>query len=169
MMLISPGTEFAEIRVINDADDVMVVLDYCGEGLNGDYDCSDENDLPLLRFDVFLKYRHDLKIPSNFCDIELDAAGEPDEYEDGDWLFVTGSSQLTELPRDEDRELLTGAALQILAAVEKPVRTYKATGRLFENQARINASSVKKKYLARSKELMTEQSQREVAEQHPRA
>lgn len=81
--------------VLMDADrsfsgsNVKVVLTYLDEGLNGEYDDSDDSDVPLARVDVFVNKRI------------ADQLGET-ETADGDWYSVSGSSICTRIDARAD-------------------------------------------------------------------
>lgn len=44
----------------------MIDFDYIGEGLSGDYDADDPNDVPLLRFYIFKKVYSNPDLDSTF-------------------------------------------------------------------------------------------------------
>jgi len=68
---------------------VKVVLTYLDEGLNGEYDDSDDSDIPLARVDVFVNKKI------------ADQLGET-ETADGEWYSVSGSSICTRIDARAD-------------------------------------------------------------------
>ena len=77
---------------------VRVTLEYIGEGYEGDYDPTDPDDSPLVRFSI-------------------------DERELGTeyWEAVDDSSYCTTIPITTPREQLESVARSILAEVQEPV------------------------------------------------
>ena len=82
--------EFEGVVVVR--DNVRVTLNWIGEGVNGDYDDSDPNDEPLLRFDV-------------------------DKFEEGEWTSVDDASYCTNLNAELSIEVLGAAANYILGVI----------------------------------------------------
>lgn len=103
--------DFEEIIAESDDGKVRVVLDFCGEGHNGDYNPDDSTDEPLLRFDVFRKFEERDRGDNSFANCE-----EVEDAEPGDWLFVRKASFCTGLTANDDREILQRAARHMLAA-----------------------------------------------------
>ena len=79
---------------------------YEGEGRSGDYDDTDENDVPLLRFS---------------CEW-LDACGE--------WLELEGGSYCTQMPISSSLDHLLQGAARILCAIKGVRPTKRALERL---------------------------------------
>jgi hypothetical protein len=84
--------EFEEIEVHN--KNFSITLEYIGEGTDGDYDPEDENDIPLLRYDV--------------C-----------EKVNGEWEPLRNGSACCRLSPSEKRADLKKAAKQMLEIVSK--------------------------------------------------
>ena len=72
--------------------DVKVVIEDIGEGLRGDYDPENPNDIPLLRFTVYLR----------------------NEKDQDAWDQVDDASYCTQLPADTPRDILRKAANHLL-------------------------------------------------------
>ena len=96
----TPGNE--TVLTIKD-DRLMVELADIGEGTHGDYDPSDPDDMPLIRFYVY------------------ERADDPD-YEDG-WRPVEDASRCTAIPLDTSREKLEAIAKVIFGEFEDALPT----------------------------------------------
>lgn len=86
--------KFEEIERIRDR--VRVALSWIGEGVWGDFDPEDPDDVALLRFDV-------------------------DRLVDAEWLPVDDASYCTRLRVDLDRVILEDCVARILDEVYEPV------------------------------------------------
>jgi len=74
-----------------------------GEGLSGDYDPSDPNDVAMLRFDV----------------LELQQVHEPthaDEDEAHEWVAMDDASYCTQMPADTSDKILRRGATMLMNA-----------------------------------------------------
>lgn len=112
---------FDPIRV--DFGKVRVVLDWIGEGYNGDYQENDPDDKPLLRFDVYRFYEPNEEITPYFLD---------DETPGGGWLPVRDGSYCTQLVATEPRETLQTMAQFILDQVKGDISCQQRCKRLME-------------------------------------
>ena len=87
----SKDTRFDEVELIR--GDYKVVWEWIGEGVSGDYNPDDPNDVPLLRFSCY-KY---------------DAVQE--------WLPLEDSSYCTDMPLSSSVRMLAYAAAIIMEAI----------------------------------------------------
>lgn len=78
--------------VVAEHDNIKVVLEHIGEGINGEFDPEDPNDVPLIRFTI---------------------------YKDGEQ--VDDASYCTNLSIHEDRLQLEEIAMEILGCVYLPL------------------------------------------------
>ena len=99
---------FTARSMIDPTDKVKVMFEWIGEGLQGDYDDDDPNDIPLLRFDVFA---HESLGNEN---------AEDSMIEDG-WGFMLDSSYCTQMPIDTDSDIITKALKHIMIEVSEEV------------------------------------------------
>jgi hypothetical protein len=79
-----------EITRISGDNKVKVTLSWIGEGFSGDYDMDNPDDVPLLRYDVFIK------------------------DENGEWVDPGDASYCTLLSAEDDMEILEWATEYIL-------------------------------------------------------
>ena len=105
---------------------VMVVLEDCCEGIHGDYDEDDPNDLRLLRFSIY-RFCNE---PSN---PNINWKFEGTEYEFGEWMAVRDGSYCTQIPVASEEHELIEAAKFILEYVEDGVRNYTNEKKLYES------------------------------------
>jgi hypothetical protein len=82
--------------LINDDDTIKVAWAFCDEGKWGEYDPDDENDAPLLRFDVSYK-------------------------RDGEWEPCDDASYCTNVCEDTDKAVLRRLLEDILTEVDGKV------------------------------------------------
>lgn len=113
---------FQEVVVYADSGKVKLVLDWCGEGNNGDYDPEDRRDRPRLRMELFRKFSSDETWPAGYGDVE--------DAEEGDWIFLEDSSVLTQLTADTGNEQLEQSAIAIVKAVAQAVEHFQPIGKL---------------------------------------
>lgn len=119
---------FERIEVYSEDGLVRVDLDWEGEGIDGDYDGTDPDDVPLLRYGISRKFTNECK-NENFSYL----TGEDFHgREIGEWLYVEDSSYCTQLPIDAPREQLIEAAQFILSYVEDGVRDLHREKRMYE-------------------------------------
>jgi hypothetical protein len=93
--------------VVSVSDDVIRIdLVNIGEGLSGDYNPDDPDDVNLLRFDAYVN--------------------NPDTDEDysGGWLEIEDASYCTRLPADSDMEALEKAAKLIHSRYRDVIGSY---------------------------------------------
>ena len=88
-------------------DNVRVVFEYIGEGYNGDYDPTDPEDKPLLRFDVF-------------ADVHLKNPYSEDPIL-GDFGYMLDSSYCTALPVEMPEDVINKALRVIMDEVKGEV------------------------------------------------
>jgi hypothetical protein len=121
------------VDIASDDGLVMVSLEYCGEGLHGDYSANDPNDVPLMRFSIFRKVDCD-----NLCEYaQFEQCCEHGEYEHGDWAMVRNSSNLTSLDARTPRAQLEVAAKAILNTVHDLVKDYRCNSHQYATLAGI--------------------------------
>ena len=101
---------FEELQLENTSGTVQVEFEWIGEGLSGDYNENDPEDIPLLRFTVSKK--------------EFAA----DEY----WEPVDDSSYCTQISINTDRGKLESILRSFMAELECPVLEGESTKRLCE-------------------------------------
>lgn len=82
---------FVEVELIQEP--FKVILEYIGEGFNGDYDPKDPNDVPLVRFSCFIKNLRDDNNNIN-----------------PDWQYIDDTSYCTLLPVYSAKSTLYRAA-----------------------------------------------------------
>ena len=99
---------FETLEVVSADGEVLVELEYIGEGWDGDYDPEDPEDQPLLRYTLYRKYHQHLD------ETKLSQICEADDYEEDDWMAVIDGSYCTMLPADANRDALRDAARMIL-------------------------------------------------------
>jgi len=119
---------FERIEVVSEDGLVRVDLDWEGEGINGDYDGTDPDDVPLLRYGVSRKFTDDCKDDRFYYLTGEDFYGR----KIGEWVGVEDSSYCTQLPIDAPRERLIDAAQFILDHVEDGVRDLNRQKRVYE-------------------------------------
>ena len=93
---LTPGASENPLTLINADGTVKVEWVNLGEGLSGNYDPHDEEDINLLRFDVSVK--------------------KGDE-----WEIVDNGSYCTQMPADEPEAILGAALKRIMSEVEDPL------------------------------------------------
>jgi hypothetical protein len=118
--------EFENIEVFSEDGLIRVDLEWNFEGIDGDYDASDPDDIPLLRYAVYRKFTKDCKnnaerLCSDFRRFNI-----------GEWMEVDDSSYCTQLSALENRDSLIEAAQFILAYVQSGVRDFNREKRLYE-------------------------------------
>lgn len=113
--------DFKEIEVTSEDGLVKVVLEYIGEGNDGDYDPDDPDDEPLLRFSLYRRDDGDDRLNSLYFEPAHDG-----------WLSVSDGSYCTQLSARADRELLTKAANHILDEVRHTLSDCGREKRLYE-------------------------------------
>lgn len=114
------------LEIMSEDGLVMVELDNIGEGIEGDYDPNDPNDVPLMRFTLY-RYCDDPNhdgIKNNF---------EGTGYEKNEWMAVRDGSYCTQLRADASNELLREAGQFILDYVEEGIRSYHMDKPLYES------------------------------------
>ena len=94
---------FLDVEV--EEGDVKVVFTYLGEGISGDYDREDEDDMPMLRFDIF----------------EREYVDDGREHPDWNWIEVDSGSYCTEVCIDTPKEILEEMAQYILDNVKDDI------------------------------------------------
>ena len=118
--------KFENIEVFSEDGIVRVDLEWIGEGIDGDYDASDSDDIPLLRYSVYRKFTKDCKDKAErLCD-------DFTRFKIGEWMEVDDSSYCTQLSALENRDSLIEAAQFILAYVQSGVRDFNHEKRLYE-------------------------------------
>ena len=115
-------------------DGVRVSLhDECGEGWNGDYDPTDPDDVPLLRFDVDA----DKKVWEHYHSWKQ-TSGAPDE-----WSPVDDASYCTQLSANTTTHDQARAALRlIMQEVKAPLLSGKSIKRICEGLSWINSDAL---------------------------
>lgn len=118
--------DFETLEVCSDDNLVMVSLEWIGEGLSGDYDSKDPDDIPLLRFNLYRKFTEgdDEQKIINLC--------ESDTYVDGDWMAVQDGSYCVQLSALDEHNHLYCAAKFILNQVESGIRNWKREKTLYQ-------------------------------------
>jgi hypothetical protein len=109
--------EFKDIEVVSKDGLIKVVLEYIGEGYQGDYDPKDSEDEPLLRYSLYQK------------------------DDDGDWDDVDCGSYCTYLSVNDDRDKLVKVANTILRLVEDGLTSDNHQKFLYERLSHINIDS----------------------------
>lgn len=120
---------FETIYVYSEDGLVRVDLDWIGEGIDGDYDENDPQDVPLLRYVISRKFTKDCRDDRFYY-----LTGE--QYEGrqiGEWCYVEDGSYCTQLRIDAPREQLIDAAQFILSYVENGVRDLNHQKRMYES------------------------------------
>lgn len=92
---IEDDVSFVDIELTQEP--FKVVLEYIGEGISGDYNPSNEEDVPLLRFSCFVK---------NLCDDTNNI--------NPDWQEISDASYCTQLSVNTPRHILFNAVGVIL-------------------------------------------------------
>ena len=131
--------DFESIEVVSDDGLVKVNLDWEGEGINGDYEEDDPQDIPLLRYTIHRKLTKDCQEDS-FCNLTGEIAQQTEEhkhlyhpdYSFGEWVKVRDASYCTQLPANAPREQLFEAANSILFYVEDGVRDLRHQKKQYE-------------------------------------
>jgi hypothetical protein len=119
---------FERIEVYSEDGLVRVDLDWEGEGIDGDYDGTDPDDVPLLRYGVSRKFTKECQ-----DDKFYHLTGEYFQGRElGEWVGVEDSSYCTQLPINAPREQLIEAAQFILGYVESGVRDLHREKRMYE-------------------------------------
>lgn len=108
--------EFKDIEVVSENGLVKVVLEYIGEGYQGDYDPEDSEDEPLLRYSLYRK----------------------NDDDDDDWDAVDDGSYCTYLSVNDDRDKLVQVANTILLQVKDGLTSYNRQKSLYERLSHIN-------------------------------
>lgn len=121
--------DFEEIQVISEDGRVRVVLEWLGEGHNGDYQTEDPEDEPLVRFSVYRKYLPDEEMAPHFLD---DVTPVAFTSEDWGWRAVADGSYCTQLPATLPKEKLLQAAQAILNQVEGDISSQVRCKKLLE-------------------------------------
>jgi hypothetical protein len=116
--------DFEEIEVTDETDTVQVTLEWIGEGFSGDYDPDDPDDLPLLRYSVYRRYRDNEEYPEGIFDL--------DALEDGEWMACNNASYCTQLKVTDDRTMLLEAANRLVAHISQGVIDKARQKRLYE-------------------------------------
>ena len=98
-----------ELTLVNKSGNVKVEWVNLGEGLSGDYDETDPEDLNLLRFDVYLLNR-----------------------DTGEWEDPGNASYCTQMPADTSPEVLVKALQRIMDEVESPLEDGSSYKRILE-------------------------------------
>lgn len=114
------------LEILSEDGLVMVELDNIGEGVDGDYDPTDEEDVPLMRFTLY-----------RLCD-DPNHEGIKDNfegtgYEKNEWMAVKDGSYCTQLPVTSDNEILREAGQFLLDYVREGIRDYQFDKRLYES------------------------------------
>lgn len=109
--------EFKDIEVVSENGLVKVVLEYIGEGYQGDYDPEDSEDEPLLRYSLYRK------------------------NDDDDWDAVDDGTYCTYLSVNDDRDKLVQVANTILLQVKDGLTSYNRQKRLYERLSHISISN----------------------------
>jgi hypothetical protein len=123
------------IEVESDDREVMVELDWIGEGWEGDYCEDDPEDDPLLRYTIYRKYHANID-PDKFENL-CDGCGE-----EGEWVQVSDGSYCTQLNALLPEETLRKAAQYILNDIESDVRDLTRTKRRYEELSWISEDTV---------------------------
>ena len=125
----SYNLNFERVEVYSEDGLVRVDIDWEGEGVDGDYDGTDPDDVPLLRYNVSRKFTADCRDDRFYY-----LTGEQYEgREIGEWCYVEDSSYCTQLRIDAPREQLIDAAQFILFYVEDGVRDLERQKRMYES------------------------------------
>ena len=119
--------EFEDIIVENRDLRCRVVLEWIGEGNSGDYDPSDPEDCPLLRFSVSRWYKVGESPKNYFADYDANHVFESDEF-----VQVSDASYCTQLDARAPRAKLEKAAQIILDHVEGDVASETSIKRICE-------------------------------------
>ena len=125
--------DFEEIEAVSSNGLVKVTLEYIGEGVDGDYDEDNPDDVPLLR--VSLSRKNDGH--ENLEDVA--------EHDNDDWWAVTDGSYCTMLPATTDRELLKKAAKVMLKKVQKGLSACVRNKRLYESLSYFDLENIESK------------------------
>jgi hypothetical protein len=120
--------DFERIEVYSEDGLVRVDLEWEGEGIDGDYDGTDPDDVPLLRYGVSRKFTKECQDDKFYHLTGEDFQGR----ELGEWVGVEDSSYCTQLPINAPREQLIEAAQFILSYVESGVRDLHREKRMYE-------------------------------------
>jgi len=118
--------DFGTIEVLSDDGEVMVDLEWIGEGNCGEYNPEDPEDQPLIRYSLYRKFHmnQDPDEIANVCDVDV--------YEEGEWMAVEDGSYCTQLVATAPKEQLEAAAKFILEQVEDELRDFQREKRLYE-------------------------------------
>lgn len=106
-------------RAVAVSGNVKVVLEYHGEGDNGDYDPNDPEDAPLIRFSVYRHYEQGEAMDGFFLD-DPTPIGEYGADETG-WRPVSGGSYCTEIDARSPDAVLDKAAHHILDTIKDDI------------------------------------------------
>ncbi len=120
--------DFERIEVYSEDGLVRVDLEWEGEGIDGDYDGTDPDDVPLLRYGVSRKFTKECQDDKFYYLTGEDFHGR----ELGECVGVEDSSYCTQLPINAPREQLIEAAQFILSYVESGVRDLHHEKRMYE-------------------------------------
>jgi len=124
---------FEELEVVSSNGLVKVTLEYIGEGVDGDYNASNPDDVPFLRVSLSRK---------NDGNENLEDVAEDDN---DDWCAVTDGSYCTLLPATTDRALLKKAAKAMLKKVQKELSACIRNKRLYESLSRFGLEDIESK------------------------
>jgi hypothetical protein len=119
-----------DIEVISEDGLVKVEMEYIGEGIDGDYDDKDPDDMPLMRFSIYRKITDDAECREKMWNLTL---SDFCEEEIGEWVYVEDSSYCTQIWADLPTKNILEAAKFILSCVEDNVRDMKREKRLYES------------------------------------
>lgn len=114
------------LEVTSNDGEIMVELDYIGEGFFGDFNKDDADDSPLLRFTLFRMF-HDF-LPLD----KIEECCETDGYIDGDWMQVKDGSYCTQIPATTPIEQVQEIGKFILEQVHDSLRKLERTKRLYQ-------------------------------------
>jgi hypothetical protein len=132
---------FEEITLISEDGRVKVVLEWIGEGNDGDYQEDDPEDEPLLRFSVYRHYEpgENLEEDQYFLDDWNDVGWC--EGDDG-WRPVSDGSYCTALAATLPRADLLMAAKHILATIEGDISSRHRCKGLMEELSWLSAGTI---------------------------
>lgn len=112
-------------------DKVMVEFENIGEGLSGDYNEDDEQDIPVLRFGVYKRSTNPLPAFDK-------GIPKPEDQ----WESVDDASYSTKVPVDTPKESLEKMARLIMDRVKQRVLDYSSVKKLCEQLSWIQESWV---------------------------
>lgn len=157
---------FEELEILSDDKVVKVILENLWEGLSGEYDPDDPDDINMIRFSVHRFYRTGEIVEPYFTDLRANNR-EPIVNDEEQYLAVTNASYCSSIEADTDAAVLEQFGKLILREVESNVRSQMSVKHICEQLSWFCVEDLAEKRHPRNREDLYRFTLLKIGAQHP--